>query len=263
MPKPYHWSQDEFTKHYIFGDYTSSNSASKGSIFTSTFSIENGQWQSLFEGTDVEYSCVAYSLNASGSAHIAYTNGSDSLTRKYSGSETIRTSTLTEWSTISGTKQTIHSTFRYDLERKIGEKSTFDTHATPTISGVTYVNHNHSESSRTVNFVINDIIVTDANNVQQRTYANNVSAQSSIYVDNHSYSVNDISWYTHLWKQDAVLTKTSPSANYTVSNEITHYLSHYNRNGCNCGKPNGTETVNYCDISLSGSSINSHYTHGV
>jgi len=240
-----------FVKYYAPGNYNSSNAVSKGTIFTSTFTVENGQWKSLFEGRDDEYTYANYSMNAFEVLNIVEANNTETRIIDFSGSETTRTSQRTDWSTISGTKATIQSIKRSDTTREIAEYRYVDIHKMPF--------HTTSEDNRTVNLVVSDFIVSDANGIQQRTYKNDAIA-TSFYNHTNIYEYNNINdWAIIKETQNAVLSKTSPSANYTITNVITYYTS--TKNMYPYTNLDYTDTVNYCTLSLSRTGVNSHYTH--
>ena len=107
-------------------------------------------------------------LAVSGTVVFTYGNIRETHIKRYSGSETTRTSLETNWSTISGTKQTTGTLYRYGFDRDFDEFSRFEEY----FSNVNTTSDLICETSRVVNITIRDIIATDASNVQQRTYSN-------------------------------------------------------------------------------------------
>ena len=227
-------------------------------IFTSTFRVANGKWKSLFEGRDYEYTYANYSMAGSGTATITDVSSVSTYSRNASGSEMKWTSQRTDWSTISGTKQTTGSKYRSNLVRNFGDGRSSDSTGVTVSNGVTSTNHATHDSWNKVSLVIIDTIIKDANGVQTRTYNNDATAVSSSYGTNNFSNGTYSSWCIHQSSQNAVLSKTDPLANYTVTNHVTNNVS---SQGSYCGNQTYSETVDTCWMSLSGTGVNSHYTH--
>ena len=64
-----------YVKHYASGGYTSSDATSKNSNFTASFSVDDGEWKTVFEGTDHEDTLRKYNIDASG--EFAYSTHAD------------------------------------------------------------------------------------------------------------------------------------------------------------------------------------------
>jgi len=235
----------EYVKHYGTGSYASIDVASKGSSFTASFMVVNGEWKSVFTGTDHENTYKNYAMSASGTgSSLTNPNATVIQTQSAKGNETMTTSLETHWSTISGTKQTTSTVSLYTFSRDLLESSW----QTDQIYGQNRVHG----FSRSASLSIFDKSVTDANAVQQKTYSNNATANRVTYDETFGPL-----WSVSHGNQTAIMSKISPSAPYDTTNTITWYRAAWFLPG----PDSGTNTVTTCDLSLSGSGINSHYTH--
>ncbi|MCL2624812.1 MAG: hypothetical protein FWD31_14205, partial [Planctomycetaceae bacterium] len=258
---------EPYLKHYSSGSYNSSSMVSQETVFTSTFSVENGSWKTFYAGTDYDYTRKEYGMKASGSVNYTtphYASNSQTGTslcdasRNDSGSEISTTSLRTDWNVIGGTKQTVSSVYANSLTREITEKHTSSTTYSDFQGAHSYSTHVYN---RTVNLFVNDITEKDATGAQQRTYGSTIHAtENSCYEGSDNYGVNnEYRWYINQTSQNAWMTRTDPLLSYDITNVMTDYTNNIKIPGY--VQKNTTATVDYCNMSMAETGVNKYFMY--
>ena len=259
LPAANYGGSSTYAKHYATGAYTSSDATSEYTNFKASFSAENGEWKAIFEGTDHEDTLVKYGMEAAG--ELALNSDWTGKRRKIvSGSETVSTQYKADWNTASGTKQVTSFKNDYRLTRSIDESSHLDAHHVHVQDGVTYTQDSLSETSRSVELTIHDVTETGASRIYENTAHLTFSFLSEI-TTSHGYSSTAPGWCHSEMTQNAQMSKADPSATYAVTNTTTDNLFYANLYNSEPIHSN-SETTSYCNLSFSGSGINTHYSHG-
>ena len=163
---------------------------------------------------------------------------------------------------LSGVKQTLGSLYRSHLSRDIQEVFSMEAYITTIEPGSDpFLNIEIEEYRAKTSLVESDIIVTDINSVQQRTYRNDATSDVSTFWQ-ESFIVDETiaGNYTMILEDHyhVTLSKSSPGAAYGVTCVITWSVFD------NPDLRGGELTVNYCPlfVPLEGFGVNTYYMPG-